>query len=200
MKKELPKQELTPVTLRLILSLVLALIIVAHIGITLLGQKFLKENSGGVTEVITTAKSTEEALRQLQNAKAVLAQKAKTVEASRHLVGQVKEASYQKEVIYDLIAYGKKVGIGVNGFTFTGAEGAGGAASSGSSVAGVTSHNVTVDFASPADYRAFLKLLKYLEGNLTQVHLKSLSVAPPAGDMDKNSIATPSLSLEIFTK
>lgn len=199
MKKELPKRELTPATLRLILSLILALIVALHIGVTLMGQQLLKDNSGGVTEAITNAKSTEDALRQLQTAKITLDQKTKTVEASRHLVGQVKEASYQKEVIYDLIAYSKKAGIGVNGFTFTGAT-TGTPSNTGSSVPGVTSHNVTVDFTSPADYRAFLKLLKYLEGNLTQVHLKSLSVAPPSSDMDKNSIPTPSLSLEIFTK
>lgn len=203
MKKEIVKPKLTPALLRIILILSLILLVGAHVSATMFGQKLLQQSSKSVTDAVTLMQTTEKTLAQLQEAETILKTKKASIAASRQLVGQIKEYAYQKQIIYDAVDYGRRTNLNILGFTFTGnsieASSPTTGADQAAQIPGVASHPVTVNLNSPANYIAVLHLLKYLEGNLTQIHLDNISLTSPS-DENTESVEVPTLNLEVYTK
>ena len=67
-------------------------------------------------------------------------------------------------------------------------------------IPGVTSHPITITTISPVDYMDLLRLLKYIEGNLTQIHLQNINVSAPQEGKNKNLVEASTLNVEVYTK
>lgn len=210
MKKEVSSREITPKILRIILLLSLVLLLAAHIGITYFGLERLKEDSAAVTEAVTASKTTAKELNELKDAERILKTKTASIKASDDLLAKIKDRAYQNNIIHDAIAYGNKSGVAIKGFNFVDDLSAAAASSSStpntatkSSVPNVTSRPVVINTSSPVRYDSFLHLLKYLEGNLTQIHLQNLNISAAQskeGGADKNSVEASTLNVEVYTK
>ena len=209
MKKEV-KQDLTPTLLRIILIVALVLIAAAHIGITYLGINKLKSDSQSVTEAITSLAVSKAELEQLVKAENILKTKTEYIKASNDLIATVKDRLYQNNIIYDAVAYGNKSGVGITGFNFNDAaistpsasapSATGGATAKANKVPNITSKSIVVNLRSPSDYRALLRFLKYLEGNLTQIHLQDLTLTAPDKDQSRNAVQVATLNIEVYTR
>lgn len=205
MKKETSRHSFKPSVLRILLALSFLTILGLHILATVIGQHLLRESSKSVTEAITSMQTTQQALSQLQQTEKLLATKKNEIKASRKLVGQIKEYAYQKQIIHDAIAYGRRVGLGITGFNF---ESTGGPTNSTNSpsragIPGVTSHPVSVTTTSPTGYVSLLHFLSYIEGNLTQIHLDNISLTSPYSELEGSSsqgVEIPAFNLEVYTK
>lgn len=202
MKREVKKNNLTPSNLYISLVAALSLVALLHIGAILLGYKALKDTSTSVTAAVNKSEQLSREISQLQLTEAALKKKEDTVQLSKQLASEVKDYSYQKQIIHDAIAYGGRVGVSIKGFTFAdAAAGSSGASAPGAkkaAIGSVTAHPVVVSLDPQINYLSFLQLLKYLEGNLTQTHLANvaLNISPE----DPKSIETQALNLEVYTK
>lgn len=212
MKKEVAPKSMSPSIMRIILMLALVFIIAAHVGITYYGIGILKQNSQSVTEAVESSAASQAELSELKKAESVLKTKTAYIKASDELLAKVKDRAYQNNIIHDAIAYGNKSGVGVTGFTFgndisvastTTTKSASTTATNTTGkkpIPNVTSKPVVINVASPVSYQSFLNLLKYLEGNLTQIHLQNLNISAPQDSGNGNMIEAPALNIEVYTK
>lgn len=205
MKREVKKNSLTPSNLYIGLIIALSLIALLHIGAIVLGYQLLKETSVSVTSAVNKSDQLSKEISRLQLTEATLKKKEETVKLSKQLASEVKDYTYQKQIIHDAIAYGSRVGVSIKGFTFADAAAGtstGGTAAAkkapGTTVGTVTAHPVIISLDPEINYLSFLQLLKYLEGNLTQTHLASVALS--ISQEDPKSIETQALNLEVYTK
>lgn len=193
---------MTATKLRLILLGALSGIILAHIGIPLLGQHLLRQNSSSVTEAISHETSSRETLERLERAQRQLKEQSDTVEKAKNLFADASSYNYQRQVIEDVNTYASMIGVGVTGYSFsdgsaeagapgpaaapsaappaTSAPTAGATPSAGPSPAAGNPSNaktvtVTVNLQSPIEYTTFLKFIKLLQGNVTQFKLQTIN-------------------------
>lgn len=186
----------------------LVLIVGAHVGVVYVGLEKLKSSSESVSESVKSSLSSGNELNELMQAEKILSTKSKSIKASEDLVAKIKDRAYQNDIIYDTISYGNKAGIGIKGFTFTDdlAQKIPGTSSTGSlskkkkTIPGITSHPITITTISPVDYMDLLRLLKYIEGNLTQIHLQNINVSAPQEGKNKNLVEASTLNVEVYTK
>ncbi len=211
MKKEVAPKSMSPSIMRIILMLALVLIIAAHVGITYYGIGILKQNSQSVTEAVESSAASQAELSELKKAESILKTKTAYIKASDELLAKVKDRAYQNNIIHDAIAYGNKSGVGVTGFTFSNDIPTAGTTTTQPTsnttstaikkpIPNVTSKPVVINVASPVSYQSFLNLLKYLEGNLTQIHLQNLNISAPQDSGNGNMIEAPALNIEVYTK
>ena len=173
---------ITPSKFRIILILMLVLIVGAHVGVVYVGLEKLKSSSESVSESVKSSLSSGNELNELMRAEKILSTKSKSIKASEDLVAK--------------------------GFTFTDdlAKKIPGTSSTGSlskkkkTIPGVTSHPITITTISPVDYMDLLRLLKYIEGNLTQIHLQNINVSAPQEGKNKNLVEASTLNVEVYTK
>ena len=186
----------------------LVLIVGAHVGVVYVGLEKLKSSSESVSESVKSSLSSGNELNELMRAEKILITKSKSIKASEDLVAKIKDRAYQNDIIYDTISYGNKAGIGIKGFTFTddlakkipGASNKDGLSKKKKTIPGVTSHPITITTISPVDYIDLLRLLKYIEGNLTQIHLQNINVSAPQEGKNKNLVEASTLNVEVYTK
>lgn len=205
------QKSMTAIKLRLILIGALSLIVLAHIGIPLLGQHLLRQNSTSVTQAISHETSSRETLERLEKAEQQLKAQKNTVEKSKNLYADAASHNYQRQVIEQVNAYAAMVGVGVTGYSFsdsssggtgdsaagTPAPGApaptaatpttptaGTSAGSPTSVTGAKTTTVTVSLQSPIEYATFLKFIKLLQGNVTQFQLQTINFSGSSGSTD----------------
>lgn len=207
------EKSMTAVKLRLILIGALSLIVLAHIGIPLLGQHLLRQNSTSVTQAISHETSSRETLERLEKAEQQLKTQKNTVEKSKNLYADAAAHNYQRQVIEQVNAYASMVGVGVTGYSFsdsTSGEGAAGAgasapaaptpaaatapaagasAASPTGVTGAKTTTVTVSLQSPIEYATFLKFIKLLQGNVTQFQLQTINFS--GGGSSTNTAGAP---------
>lgn len=211
MKKEVAPKSMSPSIMRIILMLALVLIIAAHVGITYYGIGILKQNSQSVTEAVESSAASQAELSELKKAESILKIKTAYIKASDELLAKVKDRAYQNNIIHDAIAYGNKSGVGVTGFTFSNDIPTAGTTTTQPTsnttstaikkpIPNVTSKPIVINVASPVSYQSFLNLLKYLEGNLTQIHLQNLNISAPQDSGNGNMIEAPALNIEVYTK
>ena len=199
---------ITPSKFRIILILMLVLIVGAHVGVVYVGLEKLKSSSESVSESVKSSLSSGNELNELMQAEKILSTKSKSIKASEDLVAKIKDRASQNDIIYDTISYGNKAGIGIKGFTFTddlakkipGARSTGSLSKKKKTIPGVTSHPITITTISPVDYMDLLRLLKYIEGNLTQIHLQNINVSAPQEGKNKNLVEASTLNVEVYTK
>ena len=213
------EKSMSAVKLRLILVAALTLIILGHIGIPLLGQHLLQQNSQSVTEAVSHETSSRETLENLESAQRLLKEQAETVEKAKLLFADANSFNYQRQVIEDINAYAAMAGVGITGFTFSsGQEGssttpaAGGAAPAAPAaptapaapIAGATpggatatttnSATVTVNLQSPIEYETFLKFIKLIQGNVTQFRIQTMSLSGGSGGGQATNEGAPAAS------
>lgn len=193
---------LKPSNFRIILIVLISLIALLHIAAIILGYNFLKNTSGEVVKAVNKSEKLSKEISQLQLAESVLKKKQNTIKLSKELTSEVKEYAYQKQIIYDTIAYASRVGVGVKGFTFTGEGVASGSSTSqtkkGKAIGSVVAHPVTVSLSEQLDYVSFLRFLKYLEGNLAQTHAQEVTFS--ISNKNPNAIEVQSINLEVYTR
>lgn len=202
MKHEVKTSALTPSNFRIILIVLISLIALLHIAAIILGYNFLKGTSGEVTKAVNKSEKLSKEISQLQLAESILKKKQDTINLSKKLTSEIKEYAYQKQIIYDTIAYASRVGVGVKGFTFIGEGSAPGSSASknpkGKVIGSVTTHPVTVSLGEQLNYVSFLRFLKYLEGNLTQTHAQEITFS--ISNKNPNAIEVQSINLEVYTR
>lgn len=186
--------------LRLILIGILILLIGAHIGLTVYGQKLLLSNSDDVTDAVTQAQISQTTLSNLKESKRQLDTQRDTFERSKDILASAASDNYQREIIEQVTSYARIAGVTVTGFTFqsqngssastpgeggvatptpttpspTPAEGGGAAPASAATPQSVT---VTLDLKTPIDYPVFLSFIQLLQNNVTQFKVEILSLS-----------------------
>lgn len=203
---------MTAVKLRMILVAALTLIILAHIGIPLLGQHLLIQNSKSVTEAVSHETSSRETLENLESAQQILKDQKDTVEKAKQLFADAKSYNYQRQVIEDISAYATMAGVGITGFTFSDSQdGSTGTAATGAAPATPTapapapagpaaaptpgsptsgstkSATVTVNLQSPIQYETFLKFIKLIQGNVTQFRIQTMNLSGGSGGSETST-------------
>ncbi|MGO3702080.1 MAG: hypothetical protein ACTJG2_02750 [Candidatus Saccharimonadales bacterium] len=200
---------LSPSGLRIVLAILLALIILLHALAAFAGQKFLAENSKGVTEAVTQSSSSEKTLQRLSSAEQQLAIQQETVERSRHLVAAGEKHAYQDQIIRDVTRYANVAGVRVLGFTFAEVDAKKAASTknkadqTATSIPGLQTETVSVALDSPLEYANFLTLLRLLEGNLLQLKPQSINITSYSDSEEGGSptrVEAPTLTLEVYKK
>jgi hypothetical protein len=206
------KTQFTPATLRLILSIGLALAIVGAGIIFTLASTQLRDVATTVSHKVADAKASQNNLANLKKIEKFLADNKEAVTRANDIVAESKSYEYQNQIINDLKTYAAASGVSIKSFDFsagnsatptTPAPAAGATATPSAEPAAtpaaptLKSTTVSITLDSPLVYNNLLHFVKAIEQNLTKMQISAITLSKGAGN---NQVTTDALSSEVYIR
>lgn len=125
------------------------------------------------------------------------------VTRAKNIVADSKYYQYQDQIINDITAYASKAGVSITSFAFTGqsSEGAGASAAvpqqTSNTPPGLKTISTTVTLKSPANYKAVMQFIHFLELNLTKMQLSGISLTK---GLTAEDVMLNPLTIEVYVK
>ncbi len=204
------KSSMTATRLRLILSVVMILIVVAASAGFWFAQRSLREYASAISALNADASSGDQNLQTLNGLQARLDAERTAVDSAHALVAD--QATYADQVIADVTRIAAQAGVRITSFEFvedvaaaptapagtTTAPPATGTPTPTSSVApaGVVKKTVSVSIESPLTYSALMKFLSGIETNPLKMQIPSVTMTKGEG----NDVSTQQFSIEVYVR
>lgn len=186
---------LTPVKLRVILSLSLVALLVAGIGLFMVGYGKLKTFATTTQDISAKAQASQSTVRDLTATEKFLKQNSDAVERASLLVSESTQYVYQDQIIKDINKYATDAGLQVTTISFaaptTVAVGA-------AAPNGVKSMTATVALKNPANYVSMLNFIHYIEKSLFRMQISQVSMS--ASSDDPNKVTSDILTIEVYVR
>lgn len=216
---------ITPVKLRVILSLCLVILSVIGVGLFTVGYNKLKTFSTSVQTVATEAQASQSSVQDLTVTKQLLSQDQDAVDRASQLVAESKSYLYQDQIISDINTYAGEAGLAITNISFnnptTAAVGAAPAAApaavatpaaapgvagaapvAGASPTGVKSMTASVTIKNPTDYLSMLKFIHLIEQSLFRMQISQvgISASTDTANSTANQVSSDILTIEVFVR
>ncbi len=204
---------LTPRLLRAILTVTIALIVVAGAAGLWFAHSQLAAYATVVNNDSITAASGEQNVTKLEQLKSRMDADPVAISRAANIVADSKYYQYQDQIISDLTSYANSAGFQITGFSFTpsatstpttGSSSPAPAASSSMPTtplaptpAGLKIEYATVTFPKDVAYTAYVKFLKSIEENLTKMEVMGVSMQL---DPDNGLLSPSPLTIGVYTR
>lgn len=196
---------LTPSRLRLILSISLALIVLAGAGIFYLAYDRLGETAAETGTRAASARESQDTLQRLQSLKEELDEKKDAANMASRVVANSQNYAYQDLLVNDLTIYANRADLTIKNISFsnpvsspaTGTPGGTTAPGSGAATgapSGLNKATVDITLETPVNYQNLLNFLHYIEQNLTKLRISKVVMTKDESD----SVVIDVLSLEVY--
>lgn len=196
-------RQLTPVKLRVILLVSLALVIIGACAIFYFANTSLRQTATTVSHKVADAEASRNNLENLKKIEKFLNEHKETIERVNSIVADSQSYQYQDQIIFDLNAYAAKANISITSYDFGGAAAtaATGAQASATpapaTVGSLKSTSVSVTVANPVDYNNLLRFIKSVEQNLTKMQISKVSLSKAT---EGNSVSTDAFNIEVYIR
>lgn len=195
---------LTPVKLRLILSITLVLIIAIIGGTFYLAYQKLGAMANDVGQKVADASDSQNTLQELQTLKQNLEANQDVMNKAARIAADGQNFTYQDQIVNDLTTYAARSGMTITNITFSPAPGTTSAASPTAAAstpaapapAGLKTTTISVTLKNPADYKGLLNFLHYIEQNLTILKIANVTLTKS----DKDTVTSDVLNLEVYLR
>lgn len=186
---------LTPVKLRIILTLCLVVLLVAGIGLFMFGYGKIKAFATTTQEISNKAQVSQTAVQDLIITEKQLQQNSDAVNRASLLVSESQKYVYQDQIITDITGYARKAGLTVTNITFTAPTTA---AVGAAAPNGVKSMTATVSLKNPANYQDLLNFIHYVEQSLFRMQISQIGMSS-SGD-NANEVTSDILTIEVYVR
>lgn len=204
-------KELTPVKLRLILSIALVLLAAVGTGLFMFGYGKLGEFAQQAQQTATDAAASNSSLQDLIATKKTLESNSDAIDRAEKLVAESKLYSYQDQIITDINQFAGEAGLSIANITFTEAATATpgaavapapteGAPTTAAAPAGVKSMTATVALKNPTDYNRILSFLNLIEQSLFRMQVSQVSLSKATTDAGSNQVTSDTLTIEVYIR
>lgn len=206
-------KELTPVKLRLILSIALLLLAIIGTGLFMFGYGKLGEFAAQAQQTATDASASNSSLQDLIATKKTLEQNSDAIDRAEKLVAESKLYSYQDQIITDINQFAAEAGLSISNINFTEATTAttaapattpapteGTPATAGAPPAGIKSMTATVALKNPTDYSKILSFLNLIEQSLFRMQVSQVGLSKASADAGSNQVTSDTLTIEVYIR
>lgn len=212
MSKKDTKKELSASNLRIILSLSLAVILLAMAGGFYFAYSFLHERAVEVSKTQSEASSSDAQIRQLISLEEQLKKNQSAVKKARQIVAESQSYQYQNQIINDLTTYANQAGISISAFNFQDTAAAASPTaptppSTGDQSAAnqppttpspsLKSTSVSVQLAPNIRYQNLLHFVHLIEQNLTRMQISELSLTKGESN---DTVGAQTLNIEVYIR
>lgn len=192
------KGKLTPVVVRNILFILLALSIVASCFAFINVRDRLQTYTDDVLSASAKAQDSNEHLQELQKLQQMLEDDSIAVNRASKIVADSEQYQYQSQIIADISSYAEKAGVAISGFTFTSSDDPSqGDPAQENLPSGLKSTRAVIAIQNPVDYNAAMKFIHSIEDNLTKMNITSISVAASPGN---NKVMVNPITIEVYMR
>jgi hypothetical protein len=203
------KNQFTPATLRLILSVSLALAVIGAGVIFTLVSGQLKDVATTVSHKVADAEASRNSLTNLRKIEKFLEDNKEAVTRANEIVAESKSYEYQNQIINDLKTYAAASGVSIKSFDFAAGNSAtpttpAPAASAAdptatAAPAGPTLKSTTVSITldNPIAYDNLLRFVKAIEQNLTKMQVSAITMSKGTSN---TQVTTDALSIEVYIR
>lgn len=210
-------KSLTPVKLRVILSLCLVVLCVVGIGLFTVGYGKLKTFATSVQDVADQAQASQSSVQDLIATKQFLAQNSEAVDRANQLVAESKSYVYQDQIISDLNKYASEAGLSITNITFTDATTtavsspsstpppaatgtAAGAPTTAAAPAGVKSMTASVTIKNPTSYLSMLNFIHLVEQSLFRMQISQIGISASNDSSSPGQVSSDVLTIEVYVR
>lgn len=196
-------QNMTPVKLRIILSISMVVIVIIGIGGVLAFRNYIVSYANQVSEDNAKAAFSKENVQQLKKLDKQLSDDKVAVTRAASIVADDVSHRYQDTIINDLNTYAARSNLKISSYTFvddSGSASAPAAADPNSAIkpiAGIKTVSLNVSLETPVGYESFMQFLRAIELNLTKIQITSMSITR---DPSTGQTAVGPLSLEVYVR
>ena len=196
-------QNMTPVKLRIILSISMVIIVIIGIGGVLAFRSYIVNYANQVSEDNAKAAFSKENVQQLKKLDKQLSDDKVAVTRAASIVADDVSHRYQDTIINDLNTYAARSNLKISSYTFvddSGSASAPAAADPNSAIkpiAGIKTVSLNVSLETPVGYESFMQFLRAIELNLTKIQITSMSITR---DPSTGQTAVGPLSLEVYVR
>lgn len=198
------KPTLTPVLLRIILSVVLLLLVGAGVGVFTLGYKLLNQHSVNAQQVATEAEASRSSLQNLVETKKFLADNQDVIARADRLVSQSKLYYYQDQMINDINAYANEAGVKISNISFESTKETTVAATPSTPTTtaptpvGIKSKTATISIVNPVSYDSVLTFIHLIEQSLFRMQVSRVGMSQSSES--PNQISSDALTIEVYVR
>lgn len=217
-------RSMTPVKLRLILSLSLLILSVIGIGLFAIGYSRLKTFAIAAEKVTSQAQASQSSVQDLVSTKKTLEQDADAVNRASQLVAESKSYVYQDQIINDINKYANQAGLTITNISFSTPTTAPVGATSTptpsktpsetpsmtpssttgtigtATPAGVKSMTASVTLKSPADYLSILNFIHYIEQSLFRMQISQVGISASGDTTHPDQVSSDVLTIEVYVR
>lgn len=200
------KPRLNAVVVERLFGLVIFLLLSGLVADFVVASNYLKTQASKLESLHQQADASSNDITSLKYAETWLQQNASTVQRANDIVAT--SSTYQDQVIKDINTYAAQAAVPISGYTFTAPTAAGvpaapvaatpAAVGAAKAPPGVTANNVSVTLGEDVDYQSFLRLLKLLEQNVTQMQITNMTLTPDTTNPSK--LVSPNITLTVYTR
>lgn len=196
------KLNLTPIKLRIILSVSMFLIVAVAVTVATLSYPFLRKSAVEVSHATLDASASQNNVRALEELKEKLEEDREVVSRANSIVAESKSYQYQDQIIGDLNNYASKAGVEITNIDFSTSTAAPSpssttpAAPAPTAPSGVKSMQATVTLKNPINYLSLLRFLRSIEQNLTKMQVSKVSLAKDAS----GGVSSETLTIEVYVR
>lgn len=199
-----------------ILIATLVIIVALIVGGFYLAHEKLSAFATDVNKSVAESEDSSHSLQRLQKTEEKLEQEQQTIKDVKKIVAVAESYKYQNQIINDINKYAKKSDITVTQYTFDPSSSGGGGGTTAATTpaeggepgartpsgtasggASLKTASVSVAVKNPTNYRDLLKFIKYIENNLTNMQISSISLA--SGDK-KSEVTTDTFNIKVHIK
>ena len=202
------KQNMTPVQLRLILSIILLLLVGLGAGMFMVGSDKLKKHSLSAQEIATKSEASRSSLQNLIVIKKTLAEKSDIVDRANQLVAESQRYQYQDQIITDINQFAANAGLTITNISFDDTKvvattPAATPASDGTAPtapSGIKSMAATITIKNPVSYSSMLNFIHSIEQSLFRMQISKVSLSQASGEEVKNGVSSDAFTIEVYVR
>lgn len=196
---------LTPTRLRLVLSITIALIVIAGGGLFYLAYNRLSEIAAETGQSAASARESEDTLARLQSLRSDLDARSDAINRTSNVMANSQNYAYQDRLVNDLTVYATRANLSIKNISFSAAQAqaAAPAAADGTAdpaatgaPAGLNKATVDITLESPVNYQDLLNFLHYVEQNLTKLKISKVVMSKSQSD----GVTIDMLNLEVYVR
>lgn len=207
-------KDMTPVKLRLILSVTLLLLAILGTGLFMFGYSKVDEFAKQAQETATQASTSNNSLQDLIATKKTLETNSEVIDRAAKLAAESQSYIYQDQIIQDINQFAAEAQLSVANITFTEAtttataatpapaattDVTGGGATA-TTPTGIKSMTATVSLKNPIDYNKMLTFLNLIEQSLFRMQVSQIGLSKATGDGGANDVTSDTLTIEVYIR
>lgn len=194
------KREMKATTLRIYLTISLALIPIIILGGFLYISKMLSTYASEVSSATAIAETSKNNVETLTKIQQELITNKDIVQRADKIVAESKSYQYQNQIINDLSKYARDSNVSITNYDFSSTPTKQGTPSdqtkTNQSTSGIQSTFVSITLDNPMEYTDILKFINRIEQNPTRMQISKINLSKSEG----GKVSCGVLSIEVYIK
>lgn len=196
------KKVLNASIMRIIMTLLLIVILVAMIGAVTFAYSFLSKASEDVGKMQNEAVAIDSKIQNLLVLKDQLDKNSDIAKKAKNIVSESKMYQYQNQIVQDLSTYADRAGVPIRSFTFqsdskNSAQSPAAKKKTNTGPAGIKNTFVSIQLGEKIDYVRFLHFLNLIEKNVTRMQLSGVAISRAP---DSREVSVQEFEVKVYTR